>query len=426
VPTVTAVALGCSDSSGPSSARPPYVAIVAPIDAPPGVSPGDAYTYHLKELSGTLHIDTVITASPSDTVIVPVPSATYTVELSGLPAYCGAKDGDIQAILVPPKSNTSLIRYFISCQPSLTLITQSQGGLADSAFVFGVHDARGHDRVGILGPNDTLRLPETPGGATRIDLESVAANCIVTNSGGAHRQVVVDSAGGTAVEFQLICSDPERQPQLLGFTATYHDGVAGLVFRAADPQRDLERYSFDLTDCRRVSLFRDGARIRQGLDGGDTGGLDSVTVVSAYEVGLPDDSLAGKCAALWITDVSGNASSLVEQPLGAGPGTAPSATVFDALFNTTSLIQTRLEVTDPDHDFLGYFMAYRLRDGTFGSSDGKPDFALRNTAGFLGSEVPDLPIGSAPLLYENFYSEVIYLFDAAGHFTRLQDDDLFQ
>jgi hypothetical protein len=40
--------------------------------------------------------------------------------------------------------------------------------------------------------------------------------------------------------------------------------------------------------------------------------------------------------------------------------------------------------------------------------------------------VPDLTLGSGGLSFQDVYGIVVYLFDAKGHFTRLEDDDLFQ
>jgi len=417
------LAAGCSDSTGPVEV-PPFLAIVSKIDAVPQVDPGAAYTYHVKELSGTIPIDTTITVPPRDTVIMHVPTATYLVTLAGLPTYCSTKDGPTQGILVPPNSNTSIVRYFITCRPSLTIITATDGMQADSQTIFGV-SWNGGQRTGILGPNDTLPIQGIPSGPVLVELESLKPNCQVTTSGGRFRNVTVDSTGGSVVDFRIVCSDPDRQPKILSAVSTYHEGVGGLLLKATDPEGDLERYAWDVTDCRRQSVLPSGIRTRRGLSNGVAAGPDTITVMTTFEVGLPDDSVAGKCAAVYVGDEENNISTILEQPLVNPPGNPPSVVSFNARFNTTQIIETQLEATDPDGDFLGVFVAYTLRDGTIGSPDGAPDFAVRNATGFLGQTVPALGIGNAPLLYENFYSEIIYLFDAAGHFTKVEDPDLF-
>jgi len=403
---------------------PPFLAIVSKIDALPQVDPGASYSYHVKELSGTIPVDTVVTVSPRDTVILHVPSATYLVTLEGLPSYCSTKDGPTQGILVPPRSNTSVVRYFVTCRASLTLITATDGLQVDSQTVFGI-TWNGGRQVGILGPNDTLPIQGIPPGEVLVELESLMPNCQVTSSGGRFRHLVVDELGGTVADFRIVCSDPARSPHVVSYVSTYHDGVGGLVLRATDPQRDVERYAWDVTDCHGQSVLPTGIRGRRGVSVGSGRGPDTVTVLVTFEVGLPDSAVAGRCAAVYVGDEEGNISTIVEQPLATPLGSAPVATVFNAHFNTTQIIETQLEASDVDGDFLGVFVAYQLRDGTIGSPDGLPDFAVRNAAGLLGQTVPALAIGNAPLVYENFYSEIVYLFDAAGHFTRIEDGDLF-
>jgi hypothetical protein len=236
--------------------------------------------------------------------------------------------------------------------------------------------------------------------------------------------VQIDSGGGAEVDFGVRCADPAHRPHILSLKASYHDGVAGLVFRAADADRDLERYVWDLTDCRRTSIFPNGAGTRSGLSGGRTANYDSVTVLTTFDVAFPDSAMADKCAALWLADSQGNPSEVIEVPLRAS-GRPPRATIFNAHFLGTNLLRTELVADDPDSDFVGVFVQVRLRDGSLGQPDGTPDVAYFNTVGYLGSAVPDVPLGNGHLNYDSFYSVIVYLLDTQGNFTRLEDSDLF-
>jgi hypothetical protein len=63
----------------------PYLAILAKVDAAPGVDVGQEYQFRVEELSGTLGVDTLIRVAPGDTIILPVQPATYLVTASGVP-----------------------------------------------------------------------------------------------------------------------------------------------------------------------------------------------------------------------------------------------------------------------------------------------------------------------------------------------------
>src|SRR5262249_54758049 len=201
-------------------------------------------------------------------------------------------------------------------------------------------------------------------------------------------------------------------------------GIAGVVFRAGDPDRDIERYVWDLTDCRRASLLPNGPGTRAGLSGGRTANADTMTVLTTFAVGIPDSSMSGKCVALWLADTQGNPSEVVEVPLG-GSGHAPGAAAFNAHFLGTDLLRTDLVATDSDGDFVGVFVQVRLRDGSLGLPDGVEDVAYFNTVVYLGSAVPDVPLGSGRLPYDSYYAVIVYLLDAQGNFTRIEDADLF-
>ena len=422
------VALGgaaCREATAPAMA-PPYLAIVTRVVAPSLAAIGTRYTYRVREASGTLGIDKTVAAAPGDTVILSVPPATYVVELSGVPPVCKVRNEGKAAIVIAPNTNTSVVRYFVTCQSQLTVTVATEGGsVADSVYVYHLRASDGAERLGLLRATDTLVLFHLPVGDAVFDVGGVAANCDVTNDGGATRRVQLDSVGGTELDFRVACSDPFRRPRLLWARTSYHDGVGGLLLQATDPDRDVNAFAWDVTDCRRTTILPGGRRLRGGLGSGRTANQDTVTVMSAFEIGLPDSAARGACATVWVTDDQGNMSTIVETPLAAGEGRPPGATLFNAHFAGTELLRTDLTAVDPDGDFLGVFAAVRLRDGVLGAPDGTPDIGYYNTAGFLGGQVPDVPIGTGRLTYDNFYAVILYLFDARGNFTRLEDADLF-
>src|SRR5215510_9027884 len=85
----TLLAASCRQDAvvGPGNG-PPYLAVVVLVDAPPEVTSRGPYLFHVRELSGTLHIDTTFRASPRDTVVFSVPAATYRVDIGDVPATC--------------------------------------------------------------------------------------------------------------------------------------------------------------------------------------------------------------------------------------------------------------------------------------------------------------------------------------------------
>jgi hypothetical protein len=124
-------------------------------------------------------------------------------------------------------------------------------------------------------------------------------------------------------------------------------------------------------------------------------------------------------------DQQGNQSPVVEQPLEMRSPLAPSAGAFNAHFQGIVAVHTSLQIQDPDGDFVGVFAAARIRDGLLGPPDGVPDLGVFTATGYVGAQVPDLALGGL-LTYQDVYGIVVYVFDGAGHFTRLEDDDLFQ
>jgi len=417
-------ALACNGITGPSG--PPYLAVVATIVAPTPAAAGVQYRYHVRQITlsedtSVAPIDTVIKLKPYDTLIVSLQPATYVVDIGGLPPQCKSREGQ-QIVPIAPNTNTTLVRYFVVCTPELLMSVRADGP-RDSEYVYHLVDAAGHEQTGLVRSRDTLEFEGLPPGRTTVDLGGVAPNCIVSSDGGSRQSVVIDSAGGAHLDFAVWCSDLAHSPTLASVHWSYVNGVAGLVFTGIDHDRDIDRYYWDITDCRRNSILG-GKRLIGGLYAGRTLNRDTITVLGAFETGLTDADLAGRCGVIWLFDRAGNSSFISEQELRKSQR-APTAAVFNAYYVATSAVRVDLAADDPDHDFLGTFVVYHLRDGSFGPPNGVPDVAfLHNLVGDLGSLVPDFPMGGV-YTYEKFYAVVVYLLDAQGNVTRLEDDDLF-
>lgn len=419
-------ALACERATGPIPVS--YLAIVALVDTPPDVSPGARYGYRVQEVSGTLGIDTTVEVLPRDTVILRLPVATYAVALTGVPDWCASRYGLRQFVVVFDPPSTALARYFVTCRAPLTVQVSSEGAApADPDVIYHLTGGPppGVDLLGILHPNDTLRFDHLGPGEYEFALSHVAAHCIVFSDGGTRPRIVIPDGGGAVLDVRISCSDPARRPEFRHAAATFHDGVSAFVLRLADPDRDIERYFWDITDCRNRSVLPGGARIRRGLSSGRTYNFDTITVVAVFETGLSAADVAGRCTALRVVDQMGNTTPVLELPIRAVPGTAPSASLFNAFTIGTAAVRTDLAATDSDGDFVGVFAAARLRDGVLGPHDGNQDLGIYNVAGYVEARVPDLPLDGR-IQYGDVHAVIVYLIDAAGHVTRLEDGDVFR
>jgi hypothetical protein len=422
---LAALVLSCERVLAPREVS--YLAIVALIDAPTGVSPGSRYTYRVRELSGTLGIDSVISVAPRDTIALALPAATYEVTLNGVPATCASRYGSKSIATVDQGAFTTLIRYYISCRPPLTIRLLSEGTNVPSELVYRLV-GDGTERLGVSRPTDTLELDDLVPGRYEFHLHLLGPLCVVTSDGGARRVLEVVPGGGTVVDVHLECSDPALRPVLLEFQAAYGSGASVFRIRARDPNRDIERYYWDITDCRGTSVLPAplGRRLRRGLSSGRTAGQDTIVVVGAYELGLPDSAIAGRCTAIRVADEPGNTTPVIEVPTRTSVvAAAPRATTFNAVYIGTQAVRTTLAVTDPDGDFAGVFVAARLRDGILSPPDGQPDIGIYNVAGYLVPNLPDLPLTSR-IQYGDVLAIIVYLVDGAGNFTRLEDSDVFR
>lgn len=391
----------------------------------PGVVAPRRITYHVKELSGTLEIDRHIEASPTDTVILPVPPATYVITAEDVPATCFVRDGAQRAIVLTEQDNTGLIRYVIQCRGALTVITETDGYDPDDGFIYQLRSETGYQRVGTSGVNDTLVFNGLAAGNYTFRLAGISPNCVVVNDGGPRLSFALDSAGGTSLNFRIQCARESERPKILWFNSNYSLGSSAFAFSVADPNHDIDGYTWDLTDCHGNSVLPDKReRVRRGLIGGRTRMLDTMTVVGAYDISLSSSEMQGRCTQIRVFDLESNSSELVEDVIGASGGQPPIAKVFNSQLAGTVMVTTDLTVEDPDGDFLGIFVAVRLRDGTLGPPDGNPDVGTMDPAGYLTSAVPIIPT-TGRIQWDDVYAVIVWLVDARGNFLRLEDADVF-
>jgi hypothetical protein len=403
-----------------------YLGIVSLLETPVGPGSAARYRYRVSEVSGTLGVDTVFQAGPGDTIILRVEPATYDVEVDGLPPNCSARHGRIQRVLVFDPPSTSIARYHVYCEAALRLATATDGAMADDGYVFEVAGAGDSARVGLLRGTDTAYVLDLVPGSHTVRLRHVAENCVVTSDGGDRRVVEIPAQGGAAADFRVACSDPARRPMLLGLSSSYRDGVSAFYARATDPDADLERYSWDLTDCQGTSVVPGGSRQRRGLSSGRTAHADTVELVAAFEVGLPDSEMAGRCVALRVADEYGNTTPVIQRRIGEQGGSPPVIRSFNALLRGQTSIRVSLGADDPDGDLVGTFAAARLRDGILGPPDGAADLGVYNAAGYLGTVLPELPVNTTRLRYDDVLAVIVYVIDRWGNVRRAEDTDTFR
>lgn len=414
---------------GPGGTGPPYLAIVVSVDAPPEVTSRGPYSFRVRDLSGTLPLDTTVRASQKDTIIFHVEPATYRIDIANVPASCGVRDGTAQAVTVPPNTNTSLVRFFVICTPALAVSVLTDGSNPDSAYILTVKGGSGPERVSIIAANDTVRLDGLAVGTYSVTLRHVAANCVVTSDGGDNRSASISASGGSLLAFRVVCSEESRRPRIVYLAGSYANGSVGFFLRATDPDRDIERTFLDVTDCNRKSVLPGGGRRRGGYSGfPNVTRQDTAQIIGAYDFGVTDATLAGRCIAAWVADERGNMSEFVEIPLAARVSArSPAAPTFNARFNGTRGLQVQLSPTDPDGDFVGLFVVYLLRDGVVSlPGDGLPDRLVSHSPGIIGGIIPELPLGIGFGAWNDYLGVIVYLVDRAGNFTRLEDNDLFR
>jgi hypothetical protein len=321
--------------------------------------------------------------------------------------------------------NTGLARYPVDCALSLRVEVTTAGLKPDSVYFWEVNGP-GTSKAGLVGVNDTLYLAELPAGTYAVSVRPLRASCIAISDGGNTRQVEVGPRGGAVVAFSFLCADPANTPSVSGFAATYKDGATAFVAHVADPNRDLDSYVYQLTRCDGTSVLSPPLPGRGGLFGGRTENVDSTTIIGVFLADIGSAPISESCGLLRVEDVLSNTSAPVQRPLNSGRGRPPVVTSFNAILSGTSQLVTRISVDDPDGDFVGVFVMARLIDGVLGGTpDGQDDIGIYNTQGYLGTSIPDLPLGDR-ITFGQVLSVIVYAVDAEGNFTRVEDANTFQ
>jgi hypothetical protein len=404
------------------------LAVVVLVDAPPEVAAKGPFTFRVRESSGTLGVDTTFRATPADTTILSVTAASYRVDISDVPATCAVRNGLAQGIVVPPNTNTSLVRFFITCEPGLTVITGTDGATADSEYVVTVTGVESPARTSVLTANDTVRFADLAPGAYDVTLRLIAPNCVVTSDGGESVRVSIASRGNAAVRFRVVCAEEARRPRIVRLVGSYQDGSIAYVIRATDPNGDIVRSFVDVTDCNRQSVLPAGGQLRGGYSSApNVARRDTAVIVGAYDLTLTDAQLTNRCLSVWVDDERGNVSPVVEVPLPRrNPTRAPGVLTFNARLNGTRSVLVNATALDPNNDYVGAFLVYLVRDGVLAIPDGQPDRLLAQPAGIIGPIATELGVGIGFGAWNDYLGAIVYLVDAEGHFTRAVDLELFR
>ena len=417
---------GCKDTTAPP--KPPYLAVVTRLTTWPGATAPLKVKYRIREsTAGVVRFDQEYIISPNDTIVVPVVPGTYIVEAEDLPARCVLPRGDAQqGISVSEADNTGIIRYQIECRGLLSLTVVADGYDVDNDFVFRARSkVTGVERTGIIPGNDTLTIEDISPGEIEVDLGGISPNCVVTTDGGSRQTVKVTPTGGAAIQFRVQCADVARQPKIVEFTSGYTQGASIFQFRVFDPDADLVGYYWDITDCNGNTVLPDKReRVRINLRSGRGVTGDTLTIVGAFELGLENAALAGRCTEIRVYDAASNVSHIATHKIGTATGSVPVIRFFDARLQGQAFVSSILEANDPDGDIVGHFVLVRLRDGVLAAPDGVPDLGSMAPIGYLGLEVPNIPT-TGRIKWDDVYSVIIYLIDAKGNVARIEDENIF-
>lgn len=424
--------LGClagasCDTATEPDFRPPYLAIVPRVATVPGMQLPTTVRYRIRLLTTPGGLDTIVRAGLRDTVVLSLPPSTYEVERLDVPSRCALDPATPQEAVLFPNTNTTVVRLNLACQPSL-VVTFGMEGEAPRAPVVFEHVAPGAaSRTRSVSLTDTLVLDALAPGAHRLGVSALPSNCLFVSPGGADTQPVdVPAAGGVRAELRVHCALAAQRPQVRSFGASVVDTTVAFTLRATDPDRNLDRYVFDLTDCAGRSRFPTGARSRTGLLPAFGPSADTSVVVAAFDAEVPRDTLLASCLAVRVIDRDGNSSAISSRRLGPPiAARAPVLQQFDAFFVTRDRMDLVASATDPDGDLEGSFVLLQFRDGSItGVFDGRPDVGILNTIGFPRTMLPTVPAGAGRPQFEDYAAVALVVVDRAGNATRRVDTRL--
>lgn len=414
----------CTDAVEPPG--PPYLAVVTTISRLPGAATPSQLTYRVRELSGTLGFNRQIRIPATDTLIISVPAASFVVDLEGAPPTCFVRDGTARGVTLSPAENTGIVRYSLQCRALLAVQIAADGYDVDRSFLLRVRSANGTERTLSVGGSDTVAFNDLPPDTYDIELGGVAENCVVTNVDGARQLITVAPTGGAVVDFRIRCSTQALRPQIVKFVAGSAYGAGVFAITVTDPNRDIDGYEWDLTDCNGRTVIPDRQRRgRRNVRAGRAALGDTITLLGVFDLALPPEAFADRCQTIRVYDFQGNTSEIVSRRIGRPTGSAPRIFGFNSLLIGTSFVQTAMVVTDADQDIIGHFVTVRLRDGTLNAADGKPDIGVLDPAGFLGTDVLNIPT-TGRIKWDDVYAVTVWVIDAGGHVVRAEDSDIFR
>lgn len=414
----------CTDAVAPPG--PPYLAVVTSISRLPGAQAPTQLTYHVRELSGTLNFNRFIRIPATDTLILSVPPASFAVELEGVPPTCFVRDGTTRGLTLSQAENTGIVRYSLQCRALLSVQIAADGYAVDQSFLLRVRSANGLERTRIVGGSDTISFNDLPPDSYDIELGGVAENCVVTNVDGARQLIAVAPTGGAVVDFRVRCSTEALRPQIVKFVAGSAFGAGVFAITVTDPNRDIDGYEWDLTDCNGRTVIPDRQRRgRRNVRAGRAALGDTITLLGVFDLALPPEAFADRCQTIRVYDFQGNSSDIVSRRIGRPTGSPSRVFGFNSLLIGTSFVQTAMVVTDADQDIIGHFVTVRLRDGTLNAPDGKVDLGVLDPAGFLGTEVPNVPT-TGRIKWDDIYAVIVWVIDAGGNVVRVEDSDIFR
>ena len=403
-----------------------FLVVLTNARTPMGISPGESWTVRIEEISGELFPDTEFQMVPVDTAIFDVPVSNYFVSIDDLPAACQPRDGYVQQRFLPEPETTITFRFNVDCSSFLVVRTTTFGQAIDSAFVYRITYPNGEAIFGKAAPTDTIRPDNLVDGDYQVDLTHVASNCVVTSGGGAHRTASVELPRSTVVDFTIICSDEEYRPEILRIGSTLRNGLNAFFLEATDPGSpgvvaypDIDDYYWDITDCRRNTLLKDGEIGRFGLyrQSSPVRGQDTVRLTVMVEPDFLDPATEPRCIALRVADNDGNTTPVVEEPLGPVSGSPPVISAFNVLeAGTHDDPQLSFELTssDPDGDLAGSYLRFILAE------DGA---AWRGITGHAGTTIPVFRYQSSFLSPEDVAEVRVFVIDEHGNFAVASDND---
>ena len=415
--------LACTDAVAPPG--PPYLAIVSTMYTVGRASAPDSLAYQMRDLSnGT--VARRFAGAPADTLVVPVEPANYAIDIVDLPPRCVVANGTSRVIALSDMDHTGVVRYSIQCRGIVSLTVMADGGALDSTFVYRVRDAAGVEVAGVIAANDTVALDDGQEGTYEVRLGGVAENCEILSNGGATQRVSAGPTGGAFVTFRVSCADWGARPQLFGLASGVDLGTSVFSFRVFDPNHDVDGYTWDITDCAGNSVLPDQReRSRRGLLSGRGAVADTLVVVGAFPVSFSAADAAGLCTEMRVFDQRGNVSEIRTHRIGSATGARPTVRYFNATLQGTVAVTSLLAASDPENDLVGHFVFVRLRDGVLGAFDGRPDLGIMDPVGYLGTDVPAIPL-TGNIRWDDVLAVMIFLIDAKGNVIGVEDADILR